>query len=296
MRSRIRSVPFPRSAVVVWVAVVGPAFAMCDPSDLRALPRGQESDLQERFVVVGGATVRAVCTEGETRVVLLHDEGASSDSWRSVLERLNGRVGACAYDRRGSGQSDSAPADRGWYELLDELRLVHESLGARRPYVLVGHGLGGLYARLFTSDRPGDVGGLVLVEPAHEDMLRRSRTGMPAEEWRSWRERRTAPNADGVTEVLVAERARRGRLPQVPVTVLTAGRRQDGDGWDGRFLNEAARRVHASILRGLRQGRHIPATRSGHWIHQDEPELVVEAVLRIVRAASAVERQSRRGK
>lgn len=247
----------------------------------------RSADLREVVVHVDGADIRALCTEGPVEVVLLHGEGASSDTWRPVLQRLDGRVGACAYDRPGSAGDGTAPEERGWYELMDQLRRIHGALGAEPPYVLVGHELGGLYARLYAADRPRDVSGLVLVEPAHEDMPRKMRAGMPDEEWRAWMVRRQRPNGDGVVEARLADRMRRSRLPAVPVSVLTATRRPDGDGWDARFVNEAAREVHASILRGTVSGRHVPAERSGAAIHRDEPRLVVGEIVRIAQLVAS---------
>lgn len=248
---------------------------------------GRPPGVREVAVRVGDAEIRALCTDGRVEVVLLHDDGASAESWRPVLERLDGRVGGCAYDRRGSGGSRPGPEQRGWYELVDELRRIHRALGAESPYVLVGHGLGGLYARVYAADRPRDVAGLVLVDPAHEDMPKEMRTGTPAGEWEAWMRRRRLPNADGIVEARLADRARRSRLPPVPVTVLTATRRRNGDGWDARFLNEAARRVHASILRGVSSGRHVPAERSGHVVQRDEPGLVADEIMRIVLSAGS---------
>lgn len=240
------------------------------------------ADLREVVVHVDGAEIRALCTEGPVEVLLLHGDGASAETWRPVLQRLDGRVGACAYDRRGSRADGPRPEERGWYELLDELRRIHDALGVDAPYVLVGHELGGLYARLYAADRPRDVSGLVLVEPAHEDLPGKVRLGMPAEEWRAWMLRRQEPNADGIVEARLADRARGSRLPAVPVSVLTGARRPDGDGWNARFVNEAVRQVHASILRSAVSGRHVPAERSGPAIQRDQPQLVVEEVVRIV--------------
>lgn len=244
--------------------------------------RSSPAEIHEIHVDVSGVRIRALCTEGRPDVFLLHGDGASADTWIPVLERLDGSVGACAYDRRGSGRNDERAPARGWYELMDELRRIHLALGADRGYLLVGHGLGGLYARVYAADRPRDVAGLVLVEPAHEDMPRHVRVGIPSDEWESWTRARREPNADGVTEADVGERARRSRLPAIPVTVLTATRRPDGDGWNARFVNEAARQVHASILRGVLSGRHIPASRSGPAIQRDQPRLVVAEIERIV--------------
>jgi pimeloyl-ACP methyl ester carboxylesterase len=248
-------------------------------------------DLREVTVRVGDAEIRALCTSGPPRVALLHDAGADADAWLPVLRRLEGRVGACAYDRRGSGGGAAPMRDRGWYELLDELRRVHVALGLHGDYVLVGHGLGGLYGRVYAMDRPGDVAGLVLVDPAHEDMPRRVRAGMPRDEWSAWMRERARPNADGVVEERVAERARRLRLPRVRVTVITASLRPTLDGWESRFVDEAARRVHSDIVDGVEMGRHLPASHSGHDVPRTEPQLVADEILRIVRA---LEREGRR--
>lgn len=251
-----------------------------------AAPRDPPArEIHELRIQVDGSTIRALCTDGSRQIVLLHGEASTADTWRPVLRRLDSGVGACAYDRRGYGESDPAPEVRGWFELVDELRRIHLALGFDKDYVLVGHSLGGLYARLFVADRPIDVAGLVLVDPAHEDMPSRVKIGMPRDEWEGWVEARMRPNTDGVTELTVGERARRSRLPDVPVTIITAAIRRDGGGWDARFVNEAARQVHASILRGITSARHIPAERSRHDIQLDEPGLVAQEILRVLRAS-----------
>lgn len=231
-------------------------------------------------VALGDRTAHALCTDGPVRVILLHGEDGSAESWRPVLQRLSGSVGACAYDRSTMGLGGHG---RGWFELLDELRRVHAALGVQPGYALVGHSVGGLYARLFAADRPLDVGGLVLVDPTHEDMPHEVVPGMPETERLRWIARRSRPNADGIREADLDRRARASRLPDIPVTVITATTYRDGEGWDARFLRQAAWRVHASILRGIRSARHIPASGSGHEIHLEAPDMVAEEISRMVR-------------
>lgn len=238
-------------------------------------------EVHEIVLSVDGARVRALCTDGARDVLFLHGDGATADTWRTVLERLDGRVGACAYDRSGSGGSAPAPPERGWYELLDELHHVHQALGFDADYVLVGHGLGGLYARLYAADRPRDVGALLLVEPNHEDLPARMEAAMPRPEWERWLERLERPNQDGVREASIGDRARRSRLPRVPVTVITALGPQTRPGWEDRLAREAVRQVHADILAGAAYPRHIPAARSGHEIQRDQPGLVADEVMRL---------------
>lgn len=241
--------------------------------------------IHELRIDVDGASIRALCTGGERRVVLWHDVAGSAEGWRPVLERLDGRVGACAFDRPGSGESTPTPGARGWYELYDELRRIHYALGFERDYVIVAHGVAGLYARPFAAQRSRDVVGLVLVDPAHEAMPDELRPGMPRDAWERWMAERAEPNADGVAERSIDRHARVARLPPVPVTVITAMRRPDGEGWDGRFLREGARSVHAAILAGVADGRHVPAERSGRDVPSEQPDLVAEEIARVVRAA-----------
>lgn len=251
---------------------------------LAIAPGSAPAGVHEILIDVDGAKIRALCTDGRRQVLLLHGSGATADTWIPVLERLDGQVGAYAYDRRGNGRSLPIPGARGWFELLDEMRRIHLALGFDSDYVVAGHGIGGLYARLFAIDRPRDLAGLVLVDPAHEDLPDRIKTGMPVAEWNAWVHTRGAPNDDGVIEDEVGEKVRGRRLPQLSVTVITAGIRRDGEGWTARFVNEGYRQVHASILQGITGGRHIPASRSRHDVHLDDASLVTAEILRIVQS------------
>lgn len=54
-------------------------------------------------------------------------------------------------------------------EVTDELRALFRDNGVAGPYLLVGHSLGGLYARHYAIRFPGEIAGLLLLDPAHED-------------------------------------------------------------------------------------------------------------------------------
>ena len=215
------------AATVAWLLAVATTLG------LMGAPRG----VHELQITIGDVTVRALCTDRPRDALLLHDVGSTSDSWPPVLERLDEYVGACAYDRRGSGMSVPPPSERGWYEFLDELRHVHRTLGFDRDYLLVGHGLGGLYARMYVIDRPRELGALLLVDPSHEDMPDRFAAGMPERERLEWIEQRSVPNLDGIRKVSLDTRLRRLRTPRVPVTVLTAAQRSGSEGWNSQFIS-----------------------------------------------------------
>jgi pimeloyl-ACP methyl ester carboxylesterase len=259
------------AALVAWLAALGPSAAAAAPPQV-----------SESLVEVGDRLVRALCTDGVRRVLFVPGEGSGADTYRQVLDRLDGQLGACAYDRR---RPDETAPTIGWFELADEMHRIHAALGLRPGYTLVGQGVGGAYARHFTATRFGEVGALLLLDPTHEDLAVAVRPGMPPAEWDALVRRQREPNMDGIREADLSVRARASRLPGVPVTVVTATRRRSGDGWDERFLNQGARRVHASIVQGLTLARHIPAQGIGRDIQVEAPELVVAEILRLTRLA-----------
>src|SRR4029079_17451033 len=79
----------------------------------------------------------------------------------------------CRYDRANRGQSDSAPKPRSAQDAVNDLHAVLITAKVPAPYVLVGHSLGGIIVRLYAHQYPGEVAGLVLVDPAHEDQFAR---------------------------------------------------------------------------------------------------------------------------
>jgi len=69
--------------------------------------------------------------------------------------------------------------------VTDELRELLRTADVPAPYLLVGHSLGGLYARHYAQRFPDEVSGLLLLDPAHEDY----RAYMPqqlVDQWEAW--------------------------------------------------------------------------------------------------------------
>jgi len=247
------------------------------------------SGISDTTVIVEGRRIHALCAgSGEPGVALLHGAGSRAATWRPVLQRWSLPVRACAYDRAGHGESDPVPGGRDWRGLIEDLGAIHRALGFTRPPVVVGHSLGGLYARALAVVAPGDVAGLVLVDPAHEDLPDRARSAMPRDVWAEMVEG-FAPNGDGIDQRALGTFLRGAPELDVPVTVITATRRQDGPGWDPGELDRVTREVHRSIIDEAPDGRHVVAEGAGHNVHVDRPDLVLEEIAGMTRRA-AVER------
>jgi pimeloyl-ACP methyl ester carboxylesterase len=126
-----------------------------------------------RFVDVGGFRLHIFCTGQPSRsptVILLHGLGDSSLDWGLVQPEVARFARVCSYDRAGAGWSDPGPSPRGPLTAAKELHSLLIDAKEAGPYVLVAHSWGGLIARVYASQYPTEVAGMVLVDPTHEDM------------------------------------------------------------------------------------------------------------------------------
>lgn len=139
------------------------------------------------LVGVGTHRLHLHCSgTGSPAVVFDAALGGSSLSWSLVQPDVARVTRACAYDRAGFGWSEAGPMPRTAGRIASELCELLQRAGVAPPYVLVGHSFGGLVMRLVAARHPGDVAGLVLIEPA-----------IP-EEWTEPSEERRALLARGV--------------------------------------------------------------------------------------------------
>jgi class 3 adenylate cyclase len=83
------------------------------------------------------------------------------------LNRLASFSRLIIFDRRGTGESDPLPTDRGlsWEEWTDDLRLVLDTVGSERA-ALVGFGEGGSMATLYAATYPERTTALALLNSA----------------------------------------------------------------------------------------------------------------------------------
>ncbi|WP_431047013.1 alpha/beta fold hydrolase [Streptomyces sp. P1-3] len=110
--------------------------------------------------------------EGPT-VVFLAGVGLMSLDYLNIHNRVAELTTSVLYDRGGNGWSYAAALPRTAAEVTDELRELLHAAGVPGPYLLIGHSLGGAYARHYARRFPDEVAGLLLLDPFHEDMAAR---------------------------------------------------------------------------------------------------------------------------
>ena len=107
--------------------------------------------------------------EGSPAVVILPGAGLVGLDYLNLQDALAGSANVVTYDRAGTGWSNAIALPRSAAAVARELQALLQAAGIAPPYLLVGHSLGGAYARRYAQLFPDDVAGLLFMDPAHED-------------------------------------------------------------------------------------------------------------------------------
>jgi pimeloyl-ACP methyl ester carboxylesterase len=190
--------------------------------------------------------------------------------------------------------------------MAQEVFELHALLAAMRipgPYVLVGHSMGGLNARLYTEKYPDDVAGLVLAASTHESArlgvvgrgwvrVRELATGQPIPEPSATMRTAATGQVDYFAEQLrlmyLARLQTREALGDRPLIVLAPTRIDapppgtPDDLWRELRVEKDDQAMGLVLL--SRNSRIIRDPSSGHGIQTDNPGLVAAAIRQVVDA------------
>jgi pimeloyl-ACP methyl ester carboxylesterase len=306
-----------RSGAAVAAGGLAAAGVSMTVSAQSPIPNRAEGDFAG-LVDIGGRSLYLTCAgSGGPTVVLVTGYRDTSDIWSidqlnpaeprtMVMPSVAEFTRVCAYDRPGTatslgdedliGRSDAIPQPRTAPEAADELHALVHAAGIETPFVLAAHSLGGAIARLYASAYPEDVSGLVLIDTYNEFI----EALMTPEQWQSL----VAFNAELGTDTIVPipgygdletipyggmnpDLRETAPLGAISLAVLAHGVPFEIDTVPDGF--SSAEELEGYLTGANEQlatlapdARYWVGETSGHYVQQDQPELVVEAIRQVV--------------
>ncbi len=259
-----------------------------------------DSERIDGLFTVGDRQIYLSCSGSGSPTVIL-ESGANDPAapWFAIERAVAPLTRVCSYDRANTvgGASDPAPIPRTVGDSVADLHALLQEANVPGPYVLVGHSIGGLIGRLYASTFPEEVAGLVLVDASHEEQVSRLEALVSPEQWAAYAEMLDQIiNAEGIDFEASFAEVREARvtapLRPMPLVVVSAGAEDDPSliptfyppGWPVEATAQLWQELQADMARLVPDGQHVIAERSGHYVHQSEPELVVEAIADVVEA------------
>jgi pimeloyl-ACP methyl ester carboxylesterase len=127
-----------------------------------------------RLVNINGHRIHIqVAGKGTPTVILEAGLSAMSSVWGWIHPEVAKFTQVLSYDRAGLGWSERGDATFTGLHVARQLHDILHASGIRRPYVVVGHSMGGLLVRMFADLYPDEVAAMVLVDASHPDQYSR---------------------------------------------------------------------------------------------------------------------------
>jgi pimeloyl-ACP methyl ester carboxylesterase len=262
----------------------------------------------DQLVSIGTHSLHIRCIgQGSPTVMIDTGVGDTLERWDDLQSQITQFTHVCTYDRAGYGSSESGPLPRHSQQMADELQQLLENADIRGPYVLVGHSLGGLTMQVFADRYPDLVAGLILLDPSPLAFI----TGQAfpelyqmlagqALEFQNMAEaahQSTDTEAQAITNyleavasehvALIAESATQiaaiESFGDLPLIVIGSGLPNPAFGADAEAFQQFWIEQNQELAAKSTDGRFVLAQESSHYIQEDAPDVVLNAIRETVK-------------
>ena len=237
--------------------------------------------IKELFVQISECKLYAKLVgenNGKPTVIMDAGYGDYSKAWDSIIGDISTFSNVLIYDRAGLGKSETSSNRRTSCQMVKELKELLIEAKIKPPYILVGHSFGGVNMRMFGTEFQNEVCGLVLVDSTPEDYRERFLPTMSQDFQQAYNKQFVYEgNYEEFKESLKQLKETRQKL-NVPLIVLSAGKKDHYSKASQQLWNEMQR----EILQISSDGELVIAENSAHYIQNDEPEVVVGAIKKLL--------------
>jgi pimeloyl-ACP methyl ester carboxylesterase len=261
-------------------------MASCKKTEIRntTMPRTVTSFRQQNLEISNRTGTSA-------SVVLIAGFNSEMATWQKLYNELDPNLTLFTYNRPGVGRSENVPGDRDANTIVEELKSVLDANGVKPPFVLVGHSMGGIYARMFYHKYPSLVKGIVLVDATHEKQLDTLLSTVPQPDRDIIAQLMYQDHLDSLAVIpdgSVKEEFRANyqrnyeqirsypSITNLPVYVITSTKLPADN---NPLIPTVAAALHQQwAAQAGNKGRFVATTKSGHYIQLDEPRLVADGI------------------
>lgn len=314
MRSKLALILF--IGVITFFGGFVPSCTVEEKSTKKDEPVGNSG-----LIDIGGGRKEYLTCEGtgSPTVVFISGRSDRADIWKSLADTAKSGTAVyqavakftrvCAYDRPGTftlvndnvepSRSTSVPQPTTPKNGVEDLHALLTAAKEQGPFVLVAHSFGGLVARLYASTYPSDVVGIVLVDTLTEFLV----DSLTPTQQTLWIRLNSnySPELDNYTiqektDFLPSFEQLRNApaLRPMPAVVLTSD--QPFDFPDliakgiipsdapidfGTVVFQAHLNAQKRLTR-LLNAKQITDTHAGHYVHTEQPQLVIDAIREVV--------------
>jgi pimeloyl-ACP methyl ester carboxylesterase len=226
--------------------------------------------------------------QGTPTIVFESGGGEDSSEWSNIepVIRERAKVRTVVYDRAGLGKSDPNPRP---YRIEDEgtaLRRALDQCGVHGPIVIVAHSYGGFISEVLASEDKR-VKGLVLVDANIPSFFDDKEAAVISARYTPLAEGLIKEKPDLGRNLFRQDQAypataRYMRDVHVPLNLPVIDITAEHTWVDAPDELAAMRRAHSEFVAASPNRVAIFAEGSGHYISRDRPDIVIDAVLRLI--------------
>lgn len=285
---------------VIFSLVMAVITTACAPATPAPAPTPTLAPLFAEKVDVGGYKLQILCSGQGTPTVIvdaeLGDAAVESGNWLSVRYGVEKTTRICVYNRASLGSSDAPPTEpHTSQDVVKDLHTLLVNAHVPGPYIFVGHLFGGFTARLYANEYPDEVVGMILVDAYHPDYMSGTLAVLPPESpdepeslnaWRGSLTEFITDTPESIDVMASAEQVRAtnglGDLPLVVITHSPAWRSPSLPADVAERVEQVWQDLQIDLINLSSNSTQVLATKAGAYIPVDEPQLVIDAILKVV--------------
>jgi len=232
--------------------------------------------------------------KGDGKNIVLFEAGAISgmSGWDTIWKDLPKNITAIRYSRRGEGKSSSCVGDLTSTDYVKDTEELIQQLKINNPIIYVSHSYGGKIAREFSARNPSKVSAMLFVDPINPrdvEIIERldpiggkesnehlKQTDIKMGKENSW----CLINDIWDKKPSLGY----GDIKNIPITLIAGVKtfKNPKRLFDTDEARDLWGKYQAEWVFHFPKGEAVMAKKSGHFVQDDEPELVISELIKLL--------------